>query len=352
MHIENYRGLEDLEIPSFRRLNIIGGYNGTGKTTLLEAIFFILDRRGPIALSRPFTWRKLGIGQPESLNKLFSDLDTTKLIKISTITAGGNFEIAIKYGTTPPGVTIQTPQTKIDGSSEQQLSLNNSNGLDVQVSLNGKHDDGFFVITMPPDLIGVTPYRTGLSQIPSGAMISPTTRNIPQDDSNRFTNVVKQKKLKELLKIVSIVRPSITNIQLLQEGNDSVLYAELDSSDSLQPFPMLGDGVQTILSIALAIMNLEGGVLFLDEFESAIHYSLLPTVWENIATLADKYNCQVFAVTHSKECIKASLEGAKKAHKKNDLQYIRLEKNNSKNTAIIYDADELEESLNAEWEIR
>ena len=349
IRFENYRGLNSLVIPMFRRLNLIGGYNGSGKSTLLEALFLILDRRGPLALTRPFMWRKLGMNGKGSLDQLFFKLETDKEILISSQTASGLLDLTICFQSTPQGVAVRMPAGPAVGAAEMQ-SMSTDIGLNVQAKLNGKEDDAIFALPMP-DGLSFTPYKIGVSRIPIGALVSPSTRNAPQDDANRFSEIIKQNRLRELLDVLSIVRPSVSNIQLLQEGTAAVLYAQMDDG-ALYPFPMLGDGVQTVLSIALAIMNLPGGVLLLDEFDSAIHYSILSDVWGKIAVLADKYNCQVFAVTHSRECIKAAVDGVGQVQRQVDLQYIRLERNENGNSAVCYDSADLSESVNANWEVR
>ena len=45
--------------------------------------------------------------------------------------------------------------------------------------------------------------------------------------------------------------------------------------------------------------------MLIDEFETAIHYSLLVEFTRFIHELADEFNVQVFITTHSKECIDA-----------------------------------------------
>lgn len=346
----NYRGLHGLNIPTFRRINLIGGYNGTGKSSLLEAIFFLADRRGPISLTRPFMWRGLGMNGKDSLDQYFSELDHDKTINISAGTLEGLLDVSMSFGMAPKGVTVKVPGGAGPANHESQQSVSSDIGLNIDVTLNGKPDDGQFSIPML-DGIAFTPYRIGKSKIPPAALLSPSTRNSAQDNANRYSAIVKSNRIPELLKAISIIRPNVSGIQLLQEGGNPVLYAQfLDGK--LYPFSMLGDGVQTLFSIVMAIMNTAGGLVLLDEFDSAIHYSVLADTWSKIAALANNYNCQVFVVTHSRECIKAALEGVSKGSTVKDFQYCRLERFDSELSAVTYTGDEVSESLRADWEIR
>lgn len=350
MAFENYRGLHGLDIPTFRRINLIGGFNGTGKSSLLEAIFFLADRRAPISLTRPFMWRGLGMNGKGSIDQYFSGLDHTKKINISAGTLEGLLNISMNYGASPLGVTVQVPGGVNSANIDRQQSIRSDIGLNIEITLNKKVDDAQFALPMP-DGIAFTPYRIGQSKIPPAAFLSPSTRNSVQDNAVRYSAIVKNNRMGELLKSISIIRPNVSGIQLLHEGGQPVLYAQFKDGN-IFPFSMLGDGMQTLLSIAMAIMNTPGGLVLLDEFDSAIHYSVLADVWSKIANLANVYNCQIFAVTHSRECIKAALEGVTTGSRVEDFQYCRLERSDSGLSAVTYSGDEVRESLDADWEVR
>jgi AAA15 family ATPase/GTPase len=54
-----------------------------------------------------------------------------------------------------------------------------------------------------------------------------------------------------------------------------------------------------LLDIIIAIYQNQNRAVMIDEIENGFHYSALPKVWELIHKLANQYNVQVFAVTHS-----------------------------------------------------
>lgn len=347
---KNYRGLKKLNIPSFRRINVIGGFNGAGKSTLLEGIFFLYDRRGPVALTRPYVWRQIAFGGRGSLDQYFSGLDLESAISIDATTSNGRLAISMAYGPTPTGVTVQIPNSSMRSGSDRQQAGGGEIGLNIQAKIDGQPDDAAFALPLP-DGIAVTAHQVGRSRIPPATLLTPQTRNAAQENAERFSVIVKDRRLPELLKVLSVVNQNIRGIQLLQEGGGPVLNAELVDG-MLRPIPMLGDGLQTLLSIALAIMTSSGGAVLLDEFDAAIHYSVLAETWANIAGLANQYNCQIFAVTHSLECIRAALEGVKKGSRIEDFLYLRLEKDDFGVSSVPFDGGELGESLDSDWEIR
>ena len=78
---------------------------------------------------------------------------------------------------------------------------------------------------------------------------------------------------------------------------------------------------------------LENKILFIDEIENGIHYSLFDEFWEIVLALSKDRNIQVFATTHSKECIESYSRVSQRLSDK-DTVYFEMGKN--KNTKKIF----------------
>src|SRR5207245_4072449 len=88
------------------------------------------------------------------------------------------------------------------------------------------------------------------------------------------------------------------------------LVVNLASTDETLPLHSLGNGMWRILGIALALMNAKEGILLIDEFENGLYYSVQPDLWRFIFRLARSLDVQVFAATHSWDCLKGFQEAA------------------------------------------
>ncbi|MCX6022329.1 MAG: AAA family ATPase, partial [Chloroflexi bacterium] len=108
---------------------------------------------------------------------------------------------------------------------------------------------------------------------------------------------------------------------------------------------------RTMPSLALAIASARDGIVLIDEIENGFHYSIMPKVWQAIASFSRQFNVQVFATTHSYECIQAAHE-AFEADSVYDFRLHRLERVKGKIKAITYSQGALNASLEADWEVR
>ena len=78
----------------------------------------------------------------------------------------------------------------------------------------------------------------------------------------------------------------------------------------------------------------ENGYLFIDEIDNGIHYTQLDQLWELILTLSKKTNCQVFAITHSKEMLESFARVSKKLNEQ-DIIYTILVRNKQQDIKTI-----------------
>jgi predicted ATP-dependent endonuclease of OLD family len=76
--------------------------------------------------------------------------------------------------------------------------------------------------------------------------------------------------------------------------------------------------------------------LLIDEIEVGLHRATLDIMWPFLFTLAHRFNVQLFATTHSWDCI-TSFAAAAKATPEDDGALIRLERKGSDIVAVSYD---------------
>ncbi|MFQ6120357.1 MAG: ATP/GTP-binding protein [Methanosarcinales archaeon] len=108
-----------------------------------------------------------------------------------------------------------------------------------------------------------------------------------------------------------------------------------------------------LLSIILAISDTQNGIVLIDEIENGFHPSSQEILWNAIFKSAKEFNVQIFATTHSMECVEAFSSSYSKISQNNDdIRLYRIERKDDDFRAVSYDHRTLEASLESEWEVR
>ena len=110
----------------------------------------------------------------------------------------------------------------------------------------------------------------------------------------------------KVIEALQIIEPSIEKIAFL--GREAVrssagIVVKLKDSDVRLPIGSLGDGVKRLLSLSLSVIRATGGYLMVDEIDTGLHHSVMEGMWKMVITTAKRLNVQVFATTHSQDCI-------------------------------------------------
>lgn len=350
--ISNYRVLNKLRVPGFSRLNIVGGLNGSGKTSLLEALFMMLNVGSPTTLLQPFLVRAIPANVAVAANLLFHEGKSDVPVSIEAGTELGNISSIIERGALPPSVR-SVPNVSFPAG--QQLSQVGLTGITIRTSVDQVEQDVTHYFDMPSDH---NPMGTAISKsnsqtmrLPSGLLSGRAGHTSPHEVASRFTSVVQTGSKQELVTLARSILPDCTDVALLQLGGVPQVCGVTGANQYL-PLSLLGDGAAVALNIGLALLNLRNGVLLLDEFDTALHFSKLGSVWHQFASLARKLNCQIIAVTHSREFILEAAKALAGTDMENDLTYLRLDKLPEEIRATSYSARDLIDARDDAWEIR
>ena len=70
----------------------------------------------------------------------------------------------------------------------------------------------------------------------------------------------------------------------------------------------MGDGMWRIMAMAISLAQCKDGFLLIDEIDTGLHYSVMTDMWKLIYRSALDLSVQVFASTHSNDCIRSLAE--------------------------------------------
>jgi len=354
--IKNFKVFLNLEIGKVAPITLFGGKNNIGKTSILEAIFLYYDRLNPASFLRHFHFRGVPsvVMQPESLwAPIFWMYDMKNPIVISLNNNGETEEVSFTFNPNYKRL-INLPQTNLSSKvpsvrtdeikfTTSALEIKYKKG-NIELFLGNIvfNDSGIVVEPLPPILN---------SKEPQAIFLAARTAINPNEEATRFGRIDLNGKLDLVVNVLQIIDSRIKSLSSIMEGDTSLIYADIGIGRKL-PLKLLGDGVARLFSIILAIADASSGVVLIDEIENGIHYSVMPKVWEGIAKAAKEFNCQIFATTHSYECLQSVYDGLKDFSNNDDFSYIRFERENNDIIAQIYDFELLGAAIEANMEVR
>lgn len=151
--------------------------------------------------------------------------------------------------------------------------------------------------------------------------------------------------------VVAFIRekldPGFKDVDQISAGYARNFNRFLVDHETMQPAPDLaqfGEGLQRIFQIGLLFAYAKDGVVLIDEFENAIHFSLLRDFTRFVQELAVKFNVQVFLTSHSKECVDAF---AQNGHNRDDFAAYALRGSAADAQCYRYPGEQLEGLIEA-----
>lgn len=360
-HASNFRCFDDLKVSDLGRVNLIVGRNSVGKSTLLEALHVFgsrsrIDALEGIAVRRGEAWRST-TQHAEGMLSMFKSEPAPG----STILLGppGN-ELQVRVvelvrRTQPEGFWRYEPVQATLFSPDNSIPAQGAVwGLEIRqgdVLLQRAVIDSTY--RLRPRMLGREETDAVVSVesvlVNSGGLSAPHLANL-------WDNIALSEQEDLVVSLVRSVFPTIQRISMVGRSSETEARSErrafVRTDDFPHPVPIqrLGDGVSRILGIAIALVNAQGGLLLIDEFENGLHYSIHDQVWDFVFDACERMNVQAFLATHSLDCVRAFSRAASRSSARGSL--IRLERRSGKISAVQVDEETLEIAERNEVELR
>ena len=89
-----------------------------------------------------------------------------------------------------------------------------------------------------------------------------------------------------------------------------------------------------------------------DEIDTGLHYKALTQMWRLVIETAKRLNVQVFATTHSWDCLAAFHKALRETEETNLGSVFRLERKNGQIDYVAYTGEELAVAVEHDIEVR
>lgn len=343
LRVANYRSLTNLRIDELNRVNLISGQNNSGKTTLLESLLVLSTGHPEVTLHdsivRGITSENLPPNAVPSIlwKQIFPSHDMEARIEIDADHQSMNhigLAIELEHD--------EIVRRSVSGSTDARLDDESPHStLLVKTTRGGEDWERRMRVTDKEIQIE---RRTQPVLFP--AFIVPAGRGDLKSDAACLDYVKRTKQGHRVVDALRIVDTSLASLEVISETGEPMIWADV-GLPQLVPLPTVGEGMLRMCRFALGLVIARGGVLLVDEIENGIHHSMAGRVWQFIVDTAAEMDVQVFATTHSYECVQA----AESLHS-DELVFHRIEGTETGHRCVTYHSEHLGTAVSHGLEVR
>jgi len=316
--IENYRGFRSYELGGLTTVNLLVGKNNSGKTALLEGIDLAASGGDPWVLVTVADRRGEAVAASRE-GAMY--LDLSHFFHGRDVKPGSRFSIVPSDGATRAVVSVVPldeveRQAGLDGVFPERpaysLSIegwrpDSKGGGWLPLSIKG----ALMVDASFPrrQLIGEPRRKGGRPSV----FLTPDSAE-PESLGQMWDQVLRNKQEEQVRAAMQILEPNLEDIVFQTApvhyrpydrplGRAGVLISF--RGDQLRvPLGSLGDGMRRLLALSICLSHAKGGYLLIDEIDTGLHYSIMAKMWELVVRTARDSGTQVFATTHSADCVR------------------------------------------------
>lgn len=357
LSIQNFRSHQDVVLQDCGQVNILLGKNNAGKTAILEAILMLCFPPNPrevLVLLNNQRGYKPGTENDELWDSYFNAWDHSRTISFSAEEkpSRSNSRLNICQNLSIIPLMGNANQARSGSVIEGQDVLDKTQGLVFKYQYeDGGIEKKVTALKRKANLPLTSLTKEIFNRIRPIAFIPSKGIANPQDEAERFSRLEKANRQHEVEEALRAVEPRLKRLTVLASGQSSMVYGDLGEGH-LIPVSLMGEGMVRMLSIATAMVNNQNGLVLIDEIENGLHYSVLPSLWKMIFKTARALDIQVFAATHSDECLRAASQVAQSQANLKDLRLFRLDLRNRKTIVTDYTGSELATAISSEQEVR
>ncbi|MDJ0795780.1 MAG: AAA family ATPase [Calothrix sp. MO_167.B12] len=364
LSIHNYRSFKEFHVDGLARVNLMVGSNNSGKTSLLEAICLLVNQNNPQALIELLDNRgEIALAKVSKLSRNNQILSRSYQIKhlFSNHQLSYNQNLEFKSEQELP-LSLKIYLSPIN-NQEGQLNLSEDiaeddiPGFELNFVYNSHEsirvpilDDGTFEMRF---MRRVKSPKSALYFANVFCQFI-TTDNINfQKLAELWDAINLTPKEDEVIRALQIIEPDVKRLSFTsrQTSNSGIIIKMRGQSEPI-PLGSMGDGMRRILTLVMCAVNVENGFLLVDEIDTGLYYEIQTDMWRFIFETAKRLNIQVFATTHSWDCVRAFQEALESVEDSNIGKLFRLDSKYGEIRAVEYSSEELKIALKQDIEVR
>ena len=316
LRLKGYRGFHDYRLEGLAPVNLLVGRNNSGKTSVLEAVRLLASAGDPAALTE-IAWGRgeLNLAEP-SRDKARSDVapDISHLFHGHSVNSGASFSIESENGYGSLQVEVRFPeeipeQRRLYAPEEMAAPRE---VYHVILDMNGRKGGGsLYVAGDGAVLFDDYRLRRRPRQFDSEPVLFIAAESLDHAlMADLWNNVVLEGRERDVVAAMQILEPRTASVFFLSGeragryvGRGGVLIG-LQGEKRRFPLGSYGEGMRRMLALSLSLIRSAGGFLLVDEIDTGLHWTVMLDMWRLIVETAAATGTQVFATTHSADCVR------------------------------------------------
>lgn len=351
--VKNFRGIRALTLAPLAQVNLFVGEQNVGKTSLLEALFVRFGHHLPDVGIRLSSFRGMNYipGRPEDLwGWLFYGREWREPASIATESRDGTRKEVRVRMMFPEARTVMLPEAAGAREPSGAGTLETAARPEYVCELV----EGDRVLKEARAALredGLLQFEgTQSSGETRAVFLFPTLVSAPEN-AERLSALDRAHRLGAVVESLKAFEPRVERVAAGVLGGRPVVYVDVGLSEMI-PAWLLGGGFQRLLTLLLAISDFSGAAILVDEIENGLYSARFTHVWRAVRRAVEAERAQLFATTHSLECLRAAQEAFSGAEPEAFAVH-RLERQEGDEIgAVTFDAKSLGVALERNWEVR
>ncbi|MCY3818633.1 MAG: AAA family ATPase [Gammaproteobacteria bacterium] len=310
LKMTGFRAFESYALDSLSLVNLVVGKNNSGKTSVLEAVDLLVSGGNPAAISES-AHRREEVRPVESRPGFRRLPSMTHLFHGHACEPGARFDLRGSRSNGRVTVEIRSLDDfenevlsrMLDGFDDR-LPPEASPAMALAITVNVRKKPEF-IFPVTEDGLLLQDVRRLWTRRRSARFLSPSTTE-PPFLSQAWNTLVTDGREQEVVDDMKLLMPDIESIHYLPGGRvprGGGFVVGLRPGGSRYPLGTFGDGMRRLLQLRLALVNNADSCVLVDEIVTGLHWTVMAGMWRLMVEVARKSHLQLFATTHSHDCI-------------------------------------------------
>ena len=304
LELFRYRGFESYRLGDLTRVNLLVGMNNCGKTSILEAVELLVSGGSVSALYESTARRG------ELDDDMGYGADVSHVFYGHECAPGARFILSSPDSRQCLAGTILSLE-EVGEAADRWERMEKRRGFESEEGT---------AAAFGLSLVADGRQRSVVPVAENGSLMGQLWRRSAGSGANgravRFLDfeptfmqtawkaVVADRREAEVVEAMRILMPDIDSVLFVPGRRRHNIVVGRRNARSRVPVGSFGDGMRRLLAVGLALVDGENGCLLIDGIDTGFHWTVMEDMWRLVVEGAGRSNVQVFATTHSYDCIR------------------------------------------------